>query len=113
MIGNVREWVADWYERSLTSEPVVRGGSWLSLNTRLAIEVPDRFTGDRPLHDCCPPDSKYADVGFRCAMDDTFVNPDGKKYHRAGCHYLKENAISIKRQEAIARGYTPCSVCKP
>lgn len=42
-----------------------------------------------------------------------YITKTGKKYHRAGCKYLKRSMIPITLSEAIARGYTPCSVCKP
>ena len=45
--------------------------------------------------------------------DIVYITKTGKKYHRAGCRYLSKSAIPIERKEAIARGYTPCSVCKP
>ncbi len=45
--------------------------------------------------------------------DIVYITKTGRKYHRAGCRYLSKSAIPIERKEAIARGYTPCSVCKP
>jgi micrococcal nuclease len=45
--------------------------------------------------------------------DIVYITKTGSKYHRAGCRYLSKSAIPITRQEAIAKGYTPCSVCKP
>jgi len=45
--------------------------------------------------------------------DIVYITATGNKYHGAGCRYLSKSAIPITRQEAIARGYTPCSVCKP
>ena len=36
----------------------------------------------------------------------------GKKYHRAGCRYLKKSKISIPLKNASLL-YSPCSVCKP
>jgi len=36
-----------------------------------------------------------------------------EKYHRANCKYLRKSKIPITLSEAIKRGYTPCSVCKP
>jgi micrococcal nuclease len=48
--------------------------------------------------------------------DDTtvvFVTRTGKKYHRAGCQYLRLSQIPCTKQEAIRRGYTACSRCGP
>ena len=45
--------------------------------------------------------------------DIVYIINTGTKYHRAGCRYLSKSSIPIERKEAIAKGYTPCSVCKP
>lgn len=42
-----------------------------------------------------------------------YITASGSKYHRAGCKYLSKSSIPIKLKDAIARGYTPCSVCNP
>lgn len=42
-----------------------------------------------------------------------YITKSGKKYHRAGCRYLKSSQIKISKEEAIKKGYTPCSVCNP
>lgn len=42
-----------------------------------------------------------------------YITKTGSKYHKAGCRYLDQSAIPIKLRDAVARGYTPCSVCKP
>lgn len=42
-----------------------------------------------------------------------YITNTGTKYHRAGCRYLSKSMIPISLSDAIARGYTPCSVCKP
>ena len=45
--------------------------------------------------------------------DIVHITRTGEKYHRAGCRYLSKSDIPIERAEAIRRGYTPCSVCRP
>lgn len=41
-----------------------------------------------------------------------YVTNTGEKYHKYSCSYLKSvNAITLA--EAIDKGYTPCSRCKP
>jgi len=45
--------------------------------------------------------------------DIVYITKTGSKYHRQGCRYLRYSAIPVKRSEAIAKGYGPCSVCKP
>ncbi|MEW6210630.1 MAG: thermonuclease family protein [Acidobacteriota bacterium] len=42
-----------------------------------------------------------------------YITRTGEKYHRDSCRYLSRSKIAIKRKDAVARGYTPCSVCKP
>jgi micrococcal nuclease len=39
-----------------------------------------------------------------------YVTRTGKKYHSAGCRYLK-SSIPMSLKDAIAAGYTACSVC--
>lgn len=40
-----------------------------------------------------------------------YITQSGKKYHRAGCRYLARSSIPIALSDALARSYTPCSVC--
>jgi hypothetical protein len=46
-------------------------------------------------------------------QDVVHITRTGKKYHAAGCRHLSRSDIPISREDAIARGYTPCSVCNP
>lgn len=41
-----------------------------------------------------------------------YVTRTGKKYHQDGCRYLRSR-IPISKKDALARGFTPCSVCSP
>ena len=40
-----------------------------------------------------------------------YITNTGKKYHNAGCRYLKSSSIPISLSQAQAQGYTPCKVC--
>lgn len=42
-----------------------------------------------------------------------YITESGSKYHRNDCRYLWHSKIAITKGEAIKRGYTKCSVCKP
>lgn len=43
--------------------------------------------------------------------DTVYVTASGKKYHRAGCRYLRKSATSLSLDAARAKGTTPCSRC--
>ena len=40
-----------------------------------------------------------------------YVTDTGSKYHLDGCGYLNKSRIELTLDEAIERGYTPCSRC--
>lgn len=42
-----------------------------------------------------------------------YITDSGKKYHAAGCRYLKHSSHPISKSQAQAEGYQPCSVCNP
>jgi len=42
-----------------------------------------------------------------------YITKTGKKYHRDGCTSLSRSKIPIKLEDAIKRGYAPCSKCNP
>lgn len=42
-----------------------------------------------------------------------YVTKSGKKYHEASCRYVSSTAFNLKLNEAVSRGYTACSICKP
>jgi len=41
-----------------------------------------------------------------------YITRTGKKYHRAGCRYLKSSE-EVTLGDAQGRGLTPCSACRP
>ncbi len=47
------------------------------------------------------------------ASDIVHATKTGKRYHRAGCSSLSRSDIPMTREEAEAKGLTPCKVCKP
>jgi len=42
-----------------------------------------------------------------------YITKTGSKYHRGSCSYLKKSKIPISKKDAKARGYGPCSRCRP
>ena len=42
-----------------------------------------------------------------------YITKTGKKYHADGCRSLSKSRIPIKLRDAVARGYTACSLCEP
>lgn len=42
-----------------------------------------------------------------------YVTRTGEKYHVKSCRYLAQSRIRLTLKEAKARGYEPCSVCRP
>lgn len=42
-----------------------------------------------------------------------YITESGEKYHSSGCQYLRKSKIPISLDDAKARGFTPCSKCKP
>ncbi|WP_167957494.1 ComEC/Rec2 family competence protein [Anaerosporobacter faecicola] len=42
-----------------------------------------------------------------------YITDTGKKYHKAGCRYLKSSKTKTTVEKAKKAGYEPCKVCKP
>jgi micrococcal nuclease len=92
---NVRH--SDYYQRVQTAARSVGLGIW-------AVPFPTgRATQERTTQ------GRATQEG----SDIVYITRTGTKFHRAGCRYLRYSAIPIKRSEAIAQGYSPCSVCRP
>lgn len=48
------------------------------------------------------------------AMSQTvYVTKSGKKYHTENCRYLSKNTVAVDLSDAVNKGFTECSVCKP
>jgi hypothetical protein len=62
---------------------------------------PGRFVPD-------PPKGKAP-----AAAKTVYITKTGKKYHAAGCSYLRQSQIAISLDDAIKQGYTACSRCGP
>lgn len=56
----------------------------------------------------------YAETESAAEQTDTVhVTSSGTKFHKAGCRYLSKSDTPMSRSDALAQGYTPCSVCNP
>jgi competence protein ComEC len=42
-----------------------------------------------------------------------YITRTGEKFHRNGCQYLRRSKIPMDKKDAIARGYSACSRCRP
>lgn len=40
-----------------------------------------------------------------------YITDTGKKYHNAGCRFLKDSRYEISKSDAEKQGYKPCKVC--
>jgi len=54
-------------------------------------------------------------IGAQTAVKTVYVTNSGKKYHTQNCASLSKakEVIPIDEKEALEKGYTPCSRCKP
>ena len=62
--------------------------------------------------DSAQEDSPSVAPGDR-GQDIVHATRTGQRYHRAGCRHLAKSDIPMSRQEAEAKGLTPCGTCKP
>lgn len=42
-----------------------------------------------------------------------YITKSGTKYHKSDCRYLSQSKIAVDLEEAVDRGFLPCSVCGP
>jgi competence protein ComEC len=42
-----------------------------------------------------------------------YATKTGAKYHKTGCSSLRKSSIPLKLRDAVAKGLTPCAICKP
>lgn len=102
-----------------TGEKYHSGGCQYLSQSQIPISLEEAVQrGYSPCSVCNPPKissqiSTPASQTQNTASDIVYITRTGEKYHRAGCRYLSQSQIPIERQEAIRRGYTPCSVCRP
>lgn len=66
-----------------------------------------------PVLDITEPTVKKPKKAKASSSVTVYITKTGKKYHRGSCSYLRQSKISISLNNACARGYTPCSRCKP
>ena len=89
--------------------------SKIPITLKEAIQI-----GYTPCSVCAPPVIKIKKLKVkkpkpvdRLASITVYITRTGKKYHRGSCSYLRSSKIPISLKDACARGYTPCSRCKP
>lgn len=70
-----------------------------------------------PVASPCPenpaPEPTVTPVAPPDASGIVYKTPNGEKYHRATCPYVKGKAIPLTLKEAKEKGLTPCKVCHP
>ena len=66
-----------------------------------------------PAPDRGQPPTAAPGAGQGSQSDIVHATRTGKRYHAAGCRYLSKSDIPMTRQEAEAKGLTPCRVCNP
>ena len=78
-------------------------GLWASQDNKVAPAKPSRSIA--PLTTIKPkPDADDVTV---------HVTRTGRRYHTAGCSSLRKSKIPMRLKNAKAKGYTPCSRCRP
>jgi hypothetical protein len=66
------------------------------------------------LASCSEPSLRNSDIILETDQDlIVYFTPYGKKYHTAECRMVDNTSNGISIAEAIQKGLTPCSFCKP
>lgn len=61
----------------------------------------------------CPDCEKNVVDNSEDASDVVYITNEGTKYHRSWCSYLSSSKKAININDAIDKGYAPCSRCSP
>ena len=69
------------------------------------------YVGERPTSASVSRPAAAPAPSVQKVQDVVHITRTGTKYHAAGCRYLSKSDIPISRKDAMARGYTACSVC--
>ena len=98
------------------------GGCRYLSKSRIPITIKDAIQrGYTPCSVCSPPIIKIEKIKKtkkpkaidKSSSITVYITKTGKKYHRGSCSYLRSSKIPISLKNAVARGYTPCSRCRP
>lgn len=108
--------VLDGYAQIATYPPNVR---YVDFFTRYQTEARDSDRGLWGL-EANPANAPPATGGTSAsggpaapATAGVYITRTGEKYHADGCRYLASSRIAVTLADAKARGYEPCSVCRP
>lgn len=81
--------------------------------SRRDVRSPAKRVSDASVAHKVAPRQTDGAASARTGSVTVYVTKSGKKYHRKGCVYLRRSSRAISLEEAIRKGYTPCSRCKP
>jgi hypothetical protein len=79
----------------------------------LAFLVPGHTVAARDLALTAPQATPAAAQAADHGDTTVYVTKTGKRYHADGCRSLSKSKIPIKLKDAVAKGYTACSICNP
>jgi len=118
--------LAWWYEKYAPNDQTLkslqekaqfeRRGLWSQPNPIPPWEFRRKGTTTQPSVGFTQPTTQtppQTQTPWNTVGDTVYITRTGKKFHRMGCKYLSSGATPISRQDAQARGYQPCSACKP